>query len=152
MQPCGIWGSCLDTREQLNTDKRSLVMGDVRHTQSVVRYLGKLMTNRSFPDQLDVRYDCLIPFANAVLDLDRLCLRNGRPDDMIMRGPTYPWVDYAATDPDTEELERMLSQTFTDNEVLQFFLQLGGTLLRRRNRFKHFYVFTGAWGTFGGLH
>ena len=119
------------------------VMGDVRHIQSVVRYLGKLMTNRGFPEQLDVRYDHLIPFANGVLDLDRLCLREGRPDDLVMRGPTYPWVDFAATDAETEELERMLTQTFTDREVLGFFLQLGGTLLRRRNRFKHFYIFTG---------
>ena len=73
------------------------IMGDVRHIQSVVRYLGKLMTKREFAEQLDVRHDHLVPFANGVLDLNQLCLRNGRPDDMVMRGPTYPWVDFAVT-------------------------------------------------------
>jgi hypothetical protein len=37
----------------------------------------------------------------------------------------------------------MLSQIFTDRVVLSFFLEMGGTCLRRRNRFKHLYVFTG---------
>ena len=119
------------------------IVGDVRHMQSVVRYLGKLMMNRSFPDQLDVRHEHLIPFTNGVLDLDRLVLRDGRPDDMLLRGPAYPWCDFPVTDPDTEELERMLTQVFTEKEVLHFFLEVGGTWLRRRNRFKHFYVFTG---------
>lgn len=36
-----------------------------------------------------------------------------------------------------------MTQIFTDREVLGFFLEVGGTLLRRRNRFKHFYS-TGA--------
>lgn len=120
-----------------------VVVGDVRNMQSVVRYLGKLVTNRSFPDQLDVKNEHLVPFANGVLDLDTLRLRPGVPSDLVMRGPTYPWVDYAESDGDTEELERMLSQIFTDQQVLNFFLEVGGTWLRRRNRFKHFYVFTG---------
>lgn len=119
------------------------IVGDVRHMQSVVRYLGKLMMNRNFADQLDVRHEHLIPFTNGVLDLDRRVLRDGRPDDMLLRGPSYPWCDFPASDPDTEELERMLTQVFTETEVLQFFLEVGGTWLRRRNRFKHFYVFTG---------
>jgi hypothetical protein len=59
---------------------------------------------------------------------------------MVMRGPTYPWVDFAESDGDTEEMERMLSQIFTDREVLAFFLEIGGTWMRRRNRFKHFYA------------
>ena len=37
----------------------------------------------------------------------------------------------------------MLSQMFTDRDVLWYFLEVGGTWMRRRNRFKHFYVFTG---------
>jgi phage/plasmid-associated DNA primase len=119
------------------------IVGDVRHMQSVVRYLGKLMMNRTFAEQLDVRHEHLIPFTNGVLDLDRLVLRDGRPEDMLLRGPTYPWCDFPASDPDTEELERMLTQVFTEEQVLRFFLEVGATWLRRRNRFKHFYVFTG---------
>ena len=99
--------------------------------------------NRTFADQLDVRHEHLIPFSNGVLDLEHLELRNGRPDDMILRGPTYPWVDFLSSDPEVEELERMLSQMFTDRDVLWYFLEVGGTWMRRRNRFKHFYVFTG---------
>ena len=119
------------------------IIGDVRHMQSVVRYLGKLVMNRTFPDQLDVRHEHLVPFANGVLDLDRLELRPGRPEDMLMRGPSYAWCDFASSDPESEEMERMLSQIFVDREVLSFFLEVGATWLRRRNRFKHFYIFTG---------
>ena len=119
------------------------VIGDVRHMQAVVRYLGKLVMNRLFAEQLDVRHEHLVPFANGVLDLERLCLRKGKPADLLLRGPPYPWVDFPSTDADTEELERMLSQIFTDREVLSYFMEVGGTWLRRRNRFKHFYVFTG---------
>ena len=61
--------------------------------------------NRTFADQLDVRHEHLIPFANGVLDLEHLELRNGRPDDMLLRGPTYPWVDFLSSDPEVEELE-----------------------------------------------
>jgi hypothetical protein len=115
------------------------VIGDVRHMQSVVRYLGKLVCNRGFAEQLDVKHDHLIPFANGVLDLQRLVLRPGVPSDYLMRGPTYTWVDYSESDADTEEMERMLTQIFTDAEVLQFFCEAGASWLRRRNRFKHFY-------------
>ena len=120
--------------------------------QSVVRYLGKLMMNRTFAEQLDVRKEHLVPFANGVLDLDLLCLRPGRPEDLLLRGPTYPWCDFESSDPDPEELERMLTQVFTETEVLQFFLEVGGTWLRRRNRFKHFYIFTGNTNTQSPSH
>jgi hypothetical protein len=118
------------------------IIGDVRHMQSVVRYLGKLMMQRTFSEQLDVKNEHLVPFCNGVLDLERLELRDGHPGDLVMRGPSYAWADFPSSDADTEEMERMLSQIFTDREVLHFFLEMGGTWLRRRNRFKHFYVFT----------
>jgi hypothetical protein len=65
-----------------------------------------------------------------------------------MRGPTYPWIDYGSCDGATEELEKMLdanpiagvavpSQIFTERSVLDYFLQVGASWLRRRNRFKH---------------
>ena len=61
---------------------------------------------------------------------------------MLMRGPAYAWCDFASSDPESEEMERMLSQIFVDREVLGFFLEVGATWMRRRNRFKHFYIFT----------
>ena len=87
------------------------IIGDVRHMQAVVRYLGKLVMNRSFAEQLDVRYEHLLPFANGVLDLEALQLRPGKPGDLLLRGPPYPWVDFPNTDADTEEMERMLTRT-----------------------------------------
>ena len=114
------------------------VIGDVRHMQSVVRYLGKLQCSRTFAEQLDVKHEHLVPFANGVLDLDQLVLRPGEPGDMVMRGPTYEWRDYGETDADSEEMERMLTQIFTDVEVRRFFCEAGATWMRRRNRFKHF--------------
>ena len=91
---------------------------DIRHIQSIVRthaaagwhgpphatYLGKLLINRGFSEQLDVRHEHLIPFANGVLDLDALVLRPGRPSDMLLRGPSYAWVDFPESDALVEEL------------------------------------------------
>lgn len=45
-----------------------------------------------------------------------------QPSDMVLRGPPYPWIDYAPADGIVEEMERMLTQIFTDRDVLQFFL------------------------------
>jgi hypothetical protein len=69
------------------------------------------------------RNEHLVPFANGVLDLDRLRLRPGQPSDMVLRGPPYAWVDYGRSDGVVEEMERMLTQIFTDRDVLAFFLE-----------------------------
>jgi phage/plasmid-associated DNA primase len=122
------------------------MMGDIRQVQSVMRALGALMCNTRFADQLDTSHEHLIPFANGVLDLDALELRPGRPEDFVMRGPTYAWIDYDADDAVVSEMEYMLTTIFPDRAVRAFFLEVGGTLLRRRNRFKHFYVMT-AWSS-----
>ena len=131
------------------------MMGDIRQVQSVMRALGALMCNTRFADQLDTSHEHLVPFANGVLDLDALELRPGRPEDFVMRGPTYPWIDYDKEDPVVLEMERMLTTIFPDRVVRAFFLDVGGTLLRRRNRFKHFYILT-AWMPFShavnGIH
>lgn len=66
----------------------------------------------------------------------------GRPDDMVSRGPRYPWVDFDAMDAEVEDMELILTTIFPDRVVRQFFLDVGSSFLRRRNRYKHFYVFT----------
>ena len=85
------------------------MMGDIRQVQSVMRALGALMCNTRFADQLDTSHEHLIPFANGVLDLDALELRPGRPEDFLMRGPTYAWIDYSADDAVVSEMEYMLT-------------------------------------------
>jgi hypothetical protein len=119
------------------------VMGDIRHVQSIVKYMGRMLTQREFAEQLDVAHEHLIPFANGVLDLNRLCLRPGMPSDLVRVGPAYHWADFRSSDVVSADLEKMLTQIFTDRVVLSYFLEVGGTWLRRRNRFKHLYVMTG---------
>jgi hypothetical protein len=113
-------------------------LGDYRNIQNIQRYLSAMMTNSEFPAQLDMAHEHLLPFANGVLDLDAMDFRAGRPDDLVMRGPAYPFVHYDAEEPLLLEMERMLCALFTDRELVDWFLRFGGTLLRRRNRFKHF--------------
>lgn len=111
-----------------------------------------------FASRLDTENDHLIPFRNGVLDLQQLRLRPGRPDDMVSRGPRYPWVDFDAMDADIEDMEMLLTTIFPGSGfetalilhhkiclyriVRQFFLDVASSFLRRRNRYKHFYVFT----------
>ena len=51
--------------------------------------------------------------------------------------------DYRECDADVNAAEHLLTTLFPDYSVRNFMLDLGASLLRKRNRFKHFYVFTG---------
>lgn len=125
-----------------------IVAGDMRQLQSILRALAALLYDESFSGKLDTLNEHFIPFNNGVLDLESLELRPGRPDDMVMRGPTYDWFDYDAHDVHVQELERILTTIFPDRAIRDFYLDAAATVLRRRNRYKHFYVMTG--GTNGG--
>lgn len=124
------------------------ISGDIRQLQSLLRALAALLHDETFSSRLDTTHEHLIPFANGVLDLQERRLRPGRPDDMLLRGPSYDWVDYDGCDVYIQEVERILTTIFPDRSVRDFFLDVGATMLRRRNRFKHFYILTG--GTNGG--
>lgn len=113
-------------------------LGDFRNLSGIMKCLAVQMGSKDFHHHLDTTHEHILPFANGVLDLKTLQFRDGRPDDMVMKGPTYAFNDYDADDPRVQELERMLAQTFTDTALLDFFLTFGASLLRRRNRFKHF--------------
>lgn len=118
-------------------------IGDVRQIQAILRALAVMTHNADFTSQLDVCNEHILPFGNGVLDMRELRLRPGRPDDMVSRGPSYHYVDHAADDDDVLHLERLLTTLFPDRELRQFILDFGATLLRKRNRFKHMYIFTG---------
>jgi hypothetical protein len=118
-------------------------LGDFRNLQNIVKLLGNSLGNKDFHLKMDTVNEHILPFANGVLDLDSMEFRNGRPSDMVMKGPTYAFCDYDADDSRVQDVERMLSQTFPDRTVMEFFLTFGASLLRRRNRFKHFYILTG---------
>ena len=126
-------------------------IGDVRQIQSILRCLAMLSQNPDFALHLDVCNEYVIPFANGVLDVQERRLRPGRPEDMVSRGPSYPYRDYQADDEAVLQTERLLTTLFPDRDIRRFILDLGGTLMRKRNRFKHLYIFTGAQAS-GGSH
>ena len=101
----------------------------------------------------------LIPFQNGMLDMEFGVLRRGRPEDLVMRGPMhgagpplalgphcersdYLWQDFGPHDPAVIGMEAMLNTLFPDRSVRDFMLTMGASLLRKRNRYKHFYVLT----------
>lgn len=118
-------------------------IGDVRQIQAILRALAVMTHNADFTNQLDVCNEHVLPFGNGVLDMQEMRLRPGRPDDMVSRGPSYAYVDYRGDDDEVLQLERLLTTLFPDRELRQFILDFGATLLRKRNRFKHMYIFTG---------
>lgn len=136
-------------------------IGDMRHIQSILRALALFLHREDFASRLDVENEHLrwgwwvttndtlrpqtpIPFSNGVLDMAHGCLRPGLPSDMVMRGPDYPWCDYEASDANVLEVETMLTTMFPDQSIRDFMLDVGASLLQKRNRFKHFYILTGA--------
>ena len=70
-------------------------------------------------------------------------LRKGRPEDLVMRGPDYLWQDFSPQHPAVMAMEAMLNTLFPDRSVRDFMLDVGASLLRKRNRYKHFYILTG---------
>lgn len=118
-------------------------INDMRQIQSVLRALALLVLREDFAGRLDVENENVIPFANGVLDVQHLVLRPGRPEDLVMRGPTYAWRDYPAGDASVVELEHILTTLFPDRSIRDFMLDVGASLLRKRNRHKHFYILTG---------
>ena len=111
-------------------------IGDVRQIQSILRGLAVLTQNHDFSAQLDVINEHLLPFSNGVLDMNELRLRPGRPEDMVSRGPSYAYRDYQADDEAVIQTERLLTTLFPDREIRRFILDFGGSLLRKRNRFR----------------
>lgn len=66
-------------------------IGDMRQVQAILRALAVFLYQENFADRLDVEDEYVLPFANGVLDLRYGILRPGRPEDMVMRGPSYQW-------------------------------------------------------------
>lgn len=66
-------------------------IGDMRQVQAILRALAVFLYQENFAERLDVEDEYVLPFANGVLDLRYGVLRPGRPEDMVMRGPSYQW-------------------------------------------------------------
>ena len=135
-----------DDFEPSDVSRQTLVhleknIGDIRHMQCVMKAMMLFLHNPGFLSNLDTRNDHVIPFTNGVLDLKYGCLRPGIPQDMVSKGPTYTWHDHTAEQ--VVEIERILTTIFPDSTLREFFLQVGASLLRKRNRYKHFYVLSG---------
>lgn len=118
-------------------------IGDIRNLQHITRALALISTETGFCDRMDSVNHHLIPFANGVLDLRHCRLRGGKPEDMVMIGPTYPFPNITPTDPVMVEMEQLLTTLFPDRCLRSFWLKVAASLLHRRNKHKHFYVMTG---------
>lgn len=118
-------------------------VGDMRQIQSILRALAFFLYNENFAQRLDMVNLHLIPFSNGVLDMKTCQLRRGQHQDMVMRGPTYAWQDFDAGDVNVEYTEKLVNTFFPDSSVRDFVMDVCASLLVKRNRFKHFYIFTG---------
>lgn len=108
-------------------------IGDMRQVQAILRALAVFLYQENFAERLDVEDEYVLPFANGVLDLRYGILRPGRPEDMVMRGPSYQWLpggfcvpssyellhtktlgqqDYRACDADVNAAEHLLTTLF----------------------------------------
>ena len=138
--PCSVDA---DRRQQACTLHLDSVCGDIRNIQNVMRAMHMLVYDSKFLTDLDTKNDHLIPFSNGVLDVETAVLRQGVPDDLLHRGPTYEWVDFDGHDSYVLKMEYILTTTFPDSAVRAFVLEVFASLLRKRNRYKHFYILSG---------
>lgn len=118
-------------------------IGDIRSIQCIVRAMVLQLYDSSFVQELDTKNDHIIPFANGVLDLKQGVLRPGICSDLVSKGPSYEWVDYTLADQTARDIEKIITTIFPDYTVRAFFMEVMASLLRKRNRYKHFYILSG---------
>ena len=118
-------------------------MGEQHNILSVVRGVAHHLMDTAFESRLDCTNEHLIPFTNGVLDLKLGELRDGRPDDMLKKGPMYRFIQYNHNRSQIQEVEYIITTIFPDTVLRRFVLDVFSSCLRKRNVNKHFYIISG---------
>ena len=85
----------------------------------------------------------LIAFENGVYDLDKLELRDGRPDDYITFTTGIDYVPYNAHDDHVKRIESFLNKVLVDHDLHDYVMTLLASFLHGSNIDQKFHIWTG---------
>lgn len=100
-------------------------------------------TDEKFEDVLDSRPH-LIGFENGVYDLRMHEFRDGLPDDYITHSTGRHYIPYNAKSEEAHDIERFMSQIFTNPAVCKYVKDTFACILDGSVRQEKFYIFNGS--------
>jgi P4 family phage/plasmid primase-like protien len=110
---------------------------------NIMKESKELFLDDKFFDKLDTNH-YLIGFTNGIFDLQKMELRDGRPDDYVSLSTRIEKIDFSEEHEYWEPLQRFLSTVFIDTEVKNYFLTFLATCLQGINVEQKFRVWTGS--------
>jgi P4 family phage/plasmid primase-like protien len=113
--------------------------------ENLIKECKELFNDSKFLEKLDSNVH-LIGFNNGIYDLEKMELRDGRPDDYVSFCTGIDKIDFTTEHEYWEPLNIFLSSTITDNEVRNYFLTYLSSCLSGEVREQKLRVWTGSGG------
>tara|TARA_B100001094_G_scaffold64273_1_gene60295 strand:- start:6411 stop:8933 length:2523 start_codon:yes stop_codon:yes gene_type:complete len=106
---------------------------------------AELFYNSKFLKKLDSHHQ-LLGFENGVYDLNRLCFRDGRPDDYVSLSTGIDYVEPEESDDAIYGLKDFLKKVQPSEEERKFVLRLFASFLHGKTTDQKFHIWTGSGG------
>ena len=131
--------------------KSQKVMGLIKELKmvpfkdSLMKEAKEFFHDDKFVERLDTN-PFLIGFNNGIYDLQKMELRDGRPDDYVSITTEIDKIDFTEDHEHLTDLTYFLSTVFADEEVRNYFLTFLASCLQGVNQEQRFRVWTGTGG------
>lgn len=137
-----------ETRDLYETKAKTLTAISLRLKQSgykdsVMKECRALFTDERFEELLD-SHPHLLGFENGVYDLRMHEFRDGSPDDYISFSTKRHYVPHNPEAEEVKEIEKYLSQVFTNEAVRKYMMDIMAVILDGGIRREEFYILTGS--------
>ncbi len=113
--------------------------------ENLMKEARELFYEQKFVEKLDTN-PFLIGFANGIYDLQKMELRDGRPDDYVSISTDIDKIDFTEEHEFFPDLTYFLSTIFVDEEVRNYFLTFLASCLQGVNQEQRFRFWTGTGG------
>jgi P4 family phage/plasmid primase-like protien len=141
------------TEEDKEEAKKNIgkIMGLIRELkttsfkENLMKEAKELFYEQKFVEKLDTN-PMLIGFNNGIYDLEKMELRDGRPDDYVSLSTEIDKIDFCEENEFLPDLLYFLSTVFTNEEVRNYFLTYLSSCLQGVNQEQRFRVWTGTGG------
>lgn len=125
-----------------NLKKIVLDLKRTAYKSNVMKECECFFTDEKFEDVLDSRPH-LLGFENGVYDLRMHEFRDGLPDDYITYSTGRHYIPFNAKSEEAIEIDRFLSQVFTNQVVCRYMKDMLASALDGSIRHERFYIFNG---------
>ncbi len=113
--------------------------------ENMMKECKELFEDDKFVSRLDTN-PYLIGFNNGIYDLQKMELRDGRPDDYVSISTEIDKIEFNKDYEHWEALSYFLSTVFPDNDIKNYFLTFLATCLQGVNVEQKFRIWTGTGG------